>query len=263
MTTFALHDGRSFVWQEAGAGPPLVLLHGWAMSSAVFAGVGAALGDSWRVLAPDLRGHGVSSPGASYDLDAFCADLSEWFEALQLHQVALLGWSLGGMVALRLATQLKHRIDRLVLVSTSPRFVTGADWVAGLPDGQVRILARSFQRQQERAWNDFFQQQFVQDETTPAQIEAWAAQVVRPDPGAALGGLATLQCVDLRQELTGIEQRALIIHGADDPIIPVGAGQYLAAVLPHSEMLEIPATGHVPFLSRPELCQGRIREFLA
>ena len=101
--SFILKDGRKLAYREAGSGDALVLLHGWSMSSAVFTEAFPFFQDRFRVLAPDLRGHGDSDPGPGYSLDALAGDLSEWLQGLRLCDIRLLGWSLGGQIALTLA----------------------------------------------------------------------------------------------------------------------------------------------------------------
>ena len=90
-----LLDGRLFAWRELGVGQPLVLLHGWSMSSAVFNEALDRLATHFRVLAPDLRGHGHSAPGPDYALSSLAADVSAWCDALQVGPVNPPGWSLG------------------------------------------------------------------------------------------------------------------------------------------------------------------------
>ena len=94
-----LGNGRQLAWREWGNGSPLLMLHGWSMSSAVFAEVAQILGQYFRVLCPDLPGHGASDPAPDTSLPAFSEILGEWYLTLQLPAAALLGWSLGGQVA--------------------------------------------------------------------------------------------------------------------------------------------------------------------
>lgn len=265
MKEWPLADGRSLCYRQAGSGPTLVLLHGWAMSSAVFGEALEELSDQFTVLVPDLPGHGQSAAAADYSLDALAGDLAAWLKGLELTGVRLLGWSLGGQLALRLASLVRPRIHSLLLVSTTPRFVIDDRWTAGLPDGQVRIMARGLKRRYGQTLDDFFAQQFGADELPPDRLQQLLRQLgpaaVPPQAEAALAALETLRCADLRDQLSALQLPALVMHGADDVIIPAAAGRYLAEQLPQSRWELLPQAGHAPFLSRPQRCFALWREF--
>lgn len=264
--TLTLPDGRTLAWRAAGSGTPLVLLHGWAMSAAVFAEVQAELARDFCVLAPELRGHGDSTPGSGYTLEELAGDLVCWLEALDLRQVTLLGWSLGGEVAQLLAAELPERIERLLLVATTPRFTASGDWAHGLPETQVRAMARDLKRHYELTMNGFFALQFAADEVSRERYQQIIAFAVRsgrlPAPEVALAALETLRSSDLRPLLARITQPTLVLHGSHDRIIPVEAGRYLAAALPQAQYVEWSDCGHALFLSRPQACIALWREFL-
>ncbi len=265
MNEWSLEDGRALRYRQAGSGPPLVLLHGWAMSSKVFCEAIEDLSNEFCVLAPDLPGHGESGCARDYSLDALANDLALWMEGLQLKDVRLLGWSLGGQVALRLASLAKHRLSRLLLVSTTPRFIADDEWSHGQDDKQVRIMARGLERRFSRTLKDFFNQQFGELEIDEVRRQ-WlddnlSPTVIPPQQEAALGALETLRTGDLRRELAVIEMPALVVHGTEDKIIPFGAGCYLAEVLPQARIQPLEQAGHAPFLSCPEKLFHLWREF--
>lgn len=265
--TLTLPDGRTLSWREAGHGRPLILLHGWAMSSVVFSEALASFSDTYRVLAPDLRGHGGSTSGPGYALDAFADDLAYWVEYLDLQQAALLGWSLGGQVALALYPRLHQHIGRLLLINSTPRFCATADWEGGLPDGQVRALARDLRKNYLLAMNNFFALQFAGEDLPRErhrQIVTFAVRAGRlPEPEVAVAALETLRSADQREQLTAIEVPVLVMHGELDRIVPPAAGRYLAAQLPQAQSVFLPDLGHAPFLSRPEAIFPLWRTFLA
>jgi pimeloyl-[acyl-carrier protein] methyl ester esterase len=202
MKKSTLADGRKISWREAGSGPAVVLLHGWSMSSAVFAEVIEELSGDFHLLAPDLRGHGASDTGTGYGLADFAADLAEWIQVLDLREFALVGWSLGGQVALELCPALRERLRRLILVGTTPRFTAAADWTAGLPELQVRAMARDLKRNYLKTMGDFFALQFAGEELPHERYRRIADFAVRdgrlPEPEVALAALETLRLGDQR-----------------------------------------------------------------
>jgi pimeloyl-[acyl-carrier protein] methyl ester esterase len=240
MKKLTLADGRQIAWREAGSGSTLVLLHGWSMSSAVFAEVIEELAANFRLLAPDLRGHGASDPGAGYAFADFAVDLAEWIQALDLREVVLVGWSLGGQVALELCPLIREQLRRLILVSTTPRFTAAADWAAGLPDLQVRAMARDLKRNYLKTMGDFFALQFAGEEMPRERYRRIVDFAVRdgrlPEPEVALAALETLRLGDQRSGLGAINVPALVQHGELDRITLPGAADYLAGHLPAAEL---------------------------
>jgi pimeloyl-[acyl-carrier protein] methyl ester esterase len=261
-----LAAGHDLAWRETGGGPPLVLLHGWSMSSAVFSEMLPLLGAEQQVLAPDLRGHGASGPGGGYALDDFAADLEEWLLALGHSAIDLLGWSLGGQVAIRLATAGRIQVRRLLLVATTARFVAAADWQHGLPEGQVRVMARDLRRAYAKTQGDFFQLQFAGEVISRQRLREIVAFAVRggglPAPEVALVALETLRGGDLRVELPRLACPVLVQQGEGDRITLPGAAKALAAACRQSRLVLQPGVGHAPFLSTPQASAALWREFL-
>jgi pimeloyl-[acyl-carrier protein] methyl ester esterase len=265
MKEFFLADNRRLSYREAGSGRPLILLHGWAMSSAVFAEALVELGADFRVLAPDLRGHGESAEREGYAFTDFAADIEEWMVGLDLCDAAAVGWSLGGQVLLELYPRLRSRISRLVLVGTTPRFAAGPDWQAGLPEVQVRAMARDLKRNYLKTMGDFFALQFAGEELSRERYRQIVDFAVRggrlPDPTVVVAALETLRTFDLRERVAAIDCPALVVHGTLDRITLPDAGRWLADHLPKARLEMLPA-GHVPFLSQPAAVFALWRDFL-
>ncbi len=267
MNFIELADGRRIAYRQAGSGPPLVLLHGWSMSSVVFTEVIESLAADYNVLVPDLRGHGASEPAEGYGFADFADDLRCWFEALELQGASLLGWSLGGQVALQAYPGLRQQIDRLILVGSTPCFCATKDWPHGLPGGQVRAMARDLGHNYAKTMSDFFALQFAGEAVERQRYRRIVEFAVRagrlPDPQVALAALATLRCGDLRPQLEKIDCPVLVMHGGLDRIVPPGAGLFLAEHLPRAQYHLMPEVGHAPFLSQLEETVSRWRQFLA
>lgn len=259
-----LPDGRLVVWQETGAGPPLALLHGWSLSGAAF-GELAGLLDGWRLLLPDLPGHGRSSPPAAATLSSLADDVGAWLAAVAPGPILLGGWSLGGMVALELAARKAVPVERLLLLATTPRFTSASDWPHGLPATQVRALRRNLERRFEATLGEFFAMTFAADEADPGRLREIRSVAVRPgglpDRRAAADLLGLLAEQDQRPLLPGIACPALVVHGTADRVTPVAAGRALAASLPQGRLREVAAAGHAPFWTQPQEVARMIREF--
>ena len=117
--------------ESAGAGAPLVLLHGWAMHGGLFGPLVPGLARRHRVHVVDLPGHGHSPPVEPYTLEAIVAALRQAF-AGEPQPLTLVGWSFGATVALAWALTAPERIERMALVCASPRFVANEDWAPAM-----------------------------------------------------------------------------------------------------------------------------------
>lgn len=258
-------DFGTLHYEDAGAGPPLVAVHGWAFASGAFADEAARLASTRRVLVPDLRGHGRSSPGVPFGLAELAGDLAALAERLDLERAVLLGWSLGAQVALAALPRLRRRLAGLVLVAPTPCFTLRQDWPHGLPAQSVEVLAHRVRRDAVRAVARFREGAFAQGELDDAgrrRVASLHAALPAPDPAAALAGLDLLAREDLRAALPAVDLPVLVVHGDRDPICPVGAGRATAAAVPGARLVELPGAGHAPFLSRPDPFRGALDAFL-
>jgi pimeloyl-[acyl-carrier protein] methyl ester esterase len=265
MTPLQRDDGVHLHVEATGSGPDLLAVHGWSRSGLDFASLAAGLAPGHRVVRPDLRGHGRSSPGR-FSLDALAADLAAVAEAHDLADAVLLGWSLGAQVALHALERhldLAGRVAGLVLVGATPRFTTGDDWPHGLPARAIERLALQVRRQPGRAYRRFLDDCFAPGELDEAGQAGLAPLRAAPPPhaGCALAGLDLLSATDLRRQLSRLEVPTLVIHGEADAICPVGAGRALAAAIPGARLLTWPGVGHAPFLGRPAEVAAAVRAF--
>lgn len=243
-----------------GSGPDLVLLHGWALHGGVFDHLLPSLIAQYRVHVIDLPGHGQS------EFDANISTMRELAETIAPYvptQATVLGWSLGGQIALQLATQMPLRA--LILVSTTPKFVGSDDWPQGMP---ADIFAAFFAKLQDNIRTtvlDFLNLQVRGDSNASTTLTALKQRLLQHPPAAAAlqFGMSLLRDVDLRAQLSSINVPALVIAGEHDRITHPRAAQYLAAHLPHAQYQQIKRAGHAGFISHREEFLTMLLEFLA
>ena len=250
--------------ESSGHGPPLVLLHGWAMHSGIWGPIATQIARRHRVHAVDLPGHGHSAPVTPCTLDAIVAAVDEAL-ASEAEPLAVLGWSLGGVVAMRWALTRPERVNRLALVCTTPRFVAGPDW----PHAMSRESIARFGDELHVAWKltvqRFLALQVHNSEhgrTTLASMREalWARG--EPSRPALSAMLDVLVDADLRAEAPGIVQPTLVVAGGRDTLTPPAAGRWLADAISGAQIHEIAGSAHAPFLSHRDECLAVLEQFL-
>jgi pimeloyl-ACP methyl ester carboxylesterase len=247
---------------EAGQGMPLVLLHAFPLSSAMWAAQRDGLSDVCRVITPDQRGFGGSPLGDDApSLDHAADDLAALLDRLGLTRVVLGGLSMGGYVATAFLARYPERVAALVLADTKgtadpaearerreglARRVTGPEGIEALfTDVVPAVLGRSTTDHRPEVV------QRVRDlvgQVSP-DAAAWAsrAMAARPD---SLGVLGAAQVP------------ALVIVGDEDGLTPVGDAEAMADVLPKVEMARLMAAGHLSAMEDPEAFNAAVRDFL-
>lgn len=243
----------------SGEGSDLVLLHGWAMHGGVFAGLLPSLQQHHRVHNIDLPGHGLSH------FDACMGDLDQLMRHV-LPQVpanaVVMGWSLGGLLAIKLAQHLA--LDKLVLVSTTPRFVAHQEWTHGMAPA---VFAQFFSRLQQNlraTVQDFLTLQVRGDSDAAHTLKALQETLLRHpgDERALQLGLNILRDADERPALRHLNVPTLVLTGEYDRITHPRAGEYLAQHLPQARWHNIKRAGHAPFLSHQEEFLMHLHDFL-
>ena len=256
--TAALHIDAS------GGGPPLVLLHGWAMHSGLWGPLVPRLARRHRVHAVDLPGHGESPAPPRFTLDGVVDALDAAF-GTDGAPLTLVGWSLGGLVAMHWALARPDRVGRLVLIATSPRFVAADDW----PHAMARETLSRFGDELRVAWKltilRFLALQLHGAEHSRALLADMRQRLLaRKAPSATtlLDALSLLQDCDFRSEAARIEQPALVVTGDRDTLAYPAAGRFLAERLPHARFALIAGAAHVPFLSHADAFGAALDGFL-
>jgi len=238
--------------ETTGSGPDLVLLHGWGLHGGIFDALAAALTATHRVTRLDLPGHGHSPFEPPFeDLDSLASLVADSLPAA----CTLVGWSLGGLVALRLAAMRTPQVRRLVLVATTPRFVAGPDWSHGLASEVVEEFALELARDHRAVLDRFLALQARGDERQRAlirELRLLVHQREAPRPAALAAGLDVLREADLRVETRHVRAPTLVIGGAYDRLTPPAAGRYLAEHVPSARHVLMPRASHAPFLSHPD-----------
>ncbi len=254
--------------ERRGHGPcTLVLLHGWAMNLRVFDALAETLAPDFSVLAIDLPGHGRSTESPALRRDGWTLERLAAAIAPQLPPDALLlGWSLGGQVALQLALEAPARVAALALVSTTPRFVAGDGWPHGIAASVLAHFARHLGGDYRETVRDFLELQVRGSRDAPAALATLQAALFdhgEASPAVLARALEVLRHADLRERLAQVATPALVLGGQYDRVTPPGAARALAAALPRGRHHEFARCGHAPFLSHEADFAASLRAFAA
>lgn len=275
MPWYPNRNGDRLWYEDAGDGCPIVLLHGWCMSSAVWkyqlgglvAPGFAPLSPSLRMLAPDLRGHGLSQPvSGRVDFTTLADDLIDLFDFLGLENAVLVGWSLGGQIALQAYEKLAKKCAGLVLVSATPRFTASDDFPYGLVRTEADGMRLKVQRSLERALGGFHSRLFVEGEfesaAVAAEVKLLIATLPLPDKKEVLEALEELTVADMRHCLASIMTPTLIVNGDQDRVCLPRASQYLKEHIGNAKQTIFLCCGHAPFLSRSHEFNAELVRFV-
>jgi pimeloyl-[acyl-carrier protein] methyl ester esterase len=247
--------------ETTGSGPELFLIHGWGMNAAVWSGLREALQADYRITCVDLPGHGRSAAAGDFDLASAADALLEVAPA----QAIWIGWSLGGMLALQAAKQAPQRIAQLSLITSSPRFVTAADWPDAVDATVLEQFFTGLQQDYRATLKRFLALQVRGSEAANTTLRDLRQRLFahgEPDAAALAAGLAILRDADLRPQLGALTMPVQFIMGERDTLMPAAAAFAARALAPHAAVSIIEGAGHVPFVSHPQAFLDALLPFL-
>lgn len=223
-------NGVSLYFETHATGEPLLLLHGFSGSSQDWKPSIAAWAPNYRVIVPDLRGHGRSSIlSAPFRHRDAAADVLALLDHLQIESCKAIGVSCGGNVLLHMATTQPQRVKAMVLVSATPYY-----------PAQARSIMRRYA-----------------ESLSPAQWENLRRIHIGGDPQVQALLASTLAFAEDYDDLAftpprlaTIQARTLIIQGDRDPLYPVDLSVEMAKAIPKSSLWIIPGTGHGPVIGQ-------------
>lgn len=247
--------------ERMGKGPDLTLLHGWGLNGAVWDGIRDKLAQHFTLHLIDLPGHGYSH---HVPINSLAAVADAVANVMPLHG-HLLGWSLGGQIALALADRVPSQIDKLILVGTTPRFIATDNWPHGKRAETLDQFAANLMENYHATIRRFLALQILNhsnQRATIAKLQTAVSARGTPNADHLASGLALLRTNDFRDQLTNIENPTLVIQGDRDALTSERAGHWLATQIPNSQYEMIPFATHAPFLSHRDIFMARLMQFL-
>lgn len=252
--------GTHRLWvTEKGAGSPVVLLHPLFFDARVFEPLEGALVEEHRVLAVDVRDHGRSEGSSRpWTLDQAASEIDRALDELDVPQAHVVGVSMGGMIALRLALHRPDRVRSLALVSTSAEAEPRA-WLHKAMTEAVRVAGRPATR---LLMPYAIGRMFSQRARETGRADEWRRRIVAMDPGCLYrAGQAVFDREPILDRVDEIPAPALVLVADEDRAMPPDHGRRLAEAM-DAELTEIPTEGHLLPLEAPDAVEDELVHFL-
>ena len=262
MTKFARVREIGIAYDDAGVGDPFVLLHGFPFKRSMWREQIERLSDAWRIIAPDLRGHGETSvTDKPATMEALAGDVAALLDELNIERTIIGGLSMGGYVALEFFRKFPERVRALILADTRPQADTNEGHRAreetarrALDEGMDAIAEAMLTKLLAASTH----------EGKPEVVTRVREMIIGMNP---CGAAAALRGMALRRDQTDllpeINVPTLIIVGAEDAITPKSDAEAMRSKIEGSRLVEIEGAGHVSNIERPAEFNRALVEFLA
>ena len=264
-------DKTALYYYDWGTGAPVVLIHGWPLSSASWEMNARVLADNgYRVIAYDRRGFGRSDWAASgYEYDTLASDLNDLLEALDLRGATLVGFSMGGgEVARYLARYGSARVSKAVLVAAvTPYLLKTADNPEGVDKKTFDDISDNLKKDRPdflKAFNKmFYGVNLVHHPVSESVLEFSQFMALQASPVATLNLVRAWSETDFRGDLTKITIPTLVVHGTGDSTVPIDhSARRTIKLLANAELIEYDGAPHGLNVTHAEQLNNDLLAFL-
>lgn len=265
MPAMTLHGCRVHVDDSGGSGPAVLLLHGFLFDGRMFDAQVATLRERFRCVTMDFRGQGRSAPcRAGFQIEQQAADVTTLLRRLDLPAVHLVGLSMGGYVAMRIAARQPERVQSLSLLNTG----AGPHPLGKYPEhvglaATVRMLGLARPRVADAVEKAMFGPSFVADPSTRTVREVWRGRWAESDVPSLVRTLSGLmRRPDVRPELSDITAPTLVLTGGVDPQHPPADSRQIVEGIADSSYVEVPGVGHTATIEAPAAVSDAVGSFI-
>jgi 3-oxoadipate enol-lactonase len=236
--------------------PPLVMLHSLGTSLHVWDAQADTLAANYRVIRPDLRGHGLTGvPDGPYTLAAMAGDVLAVLDALGVAAAHVAGLSIGGAVAQALAAEAPGRVRSLILCDTALAFPPPTPW----RERAATVRAHGMEPLVQPVLARWVTAEFLD----APEAEGLRAMLRRTAPEGYAGAAEALAVADLTGSTSRLRLPALVLVGEHDLATPPAAARALQAAIPGAELVQLAGAAHIPTMQRPAEVTAAIAGFLA
>ncbi|MCP5366853.1 MAG: alpha/beta hydrolase [Hyphomicrobiales bacterium] len=259
MPILTASDGQPLHFADEGAGPAILLVHGWSAHGGYFGPQRVALQRRFRVVTPDLRGHRRSRrAGGRPAMADLARDLREVLDYLDLEGVVAVGWSMGATALFEyLATFGPHRLGGLVIEDMTARIVNDETWSLGVRDGftaehsavTVAAMRANWPAYAAALSALFFADTGCRDPKLPAWVDE---QVADNDPDLLASLWQSMAESDFRDLMPRLDLPVVVADGARSRVYTPATGDWMAAAIPGARRVTFAKSGHSPHLEEAD-----------
>ena len=229
--------------------PPVILIHGAGGSHIAWSAQMRRM-DGYRVICPDLPGHGRSGGKGRNQIKDYADCVIDFLDVLNIERFIVVGHSMGGAIAQTITTLIPNQIIGLILISTGANLPVDARILTGIRENFQKTAALI----NKWSWS----------KDAPQELREQALQVFLSNPPQVLhDDFLACSTFDLREHITGIATQTLIIAGDIDKMTPLPLSQHLADHIPNSTLKIIRNGSHAIILEQPEVIATAILEWLS
>lgn len=257
--TFSLINGLTVHWSAAGRtdGPAIVFSNSLGTDGRIWGRLASLLGDRTRIITYDSRGHGLTdAPEGPYSIDGLADDLLALADHIGLNRFALVGLSVGGLIAQQVAVRAPDRLSTLVLCDTAAKIGTAETWNARTESIRKGGLTSIADPIMERWFAKSFRHQRKDD------LAGWRNMMTRTPVEGYIATCQAIRDCDLTGDVSRISAPTLAVVGEEDGSTPPALVQATAKLIPGARFEIIQGSAHMPCIEQPDRLAALIVEHL-
>ncbi|ARD48227.1 alpha/beta hydrolase [Sporosarcina sp. P37] len=244
----------------------IVFAHGFGCDQTVWNRLIPAFEKQYRVITFDYVGSGQSDKSAytaeRYEtLSGYAQDVIEICDALNLKDILYVGHSVSGMIGVLASIERPDLMSKLIMIGPSPHYLNEPDYYGGFEREDIDELLDMMEMNY-KEFTKYLAPIAMKNEDRPHLSAEFESMLYTNNPGIARRFAEATFMSDVREELSKVTVRTLILQPTEDSIVPLEVGEYIQQRIPNSELVVMQAKGHNPHISHPEETIRDIKRFI-